>query len=100
MARLTGQSPVSLVVLNVAEVDSEPDWLAEAEDYLETRGVTAPLVPAPGNVPTAILTTADDVVCDLIIMGGYTARPIHEVVLGSKVDQVLRESHRPILVCR
>jgi nucleotide-binding universal stress UspA family protein len=74
--------------------------LAEAESYLETRGVTATLMPTQGHVPTAILTIAADEACDLIVMGGYTATPIREVVLGSMVDQVLRESRRPILVCR
>lgn len=99
-AYLAGQWPISLVVLNVSEADDEPDRLAEAQGYLETRGVTATFMPAQGNVPTAILTTAADEACDLIVMGGYTAKPVREVVLGSTVDQVLRESRRPILVCR
>jgi nucleotide-binding universal stress UspA family protein len=33
-------------------------------------------------------------------MGGYGFSPLVEVVLGSAVDQVLRESSRPVLVCR
>jgi len=33
-------------------------------------------------------------------MGGYGASPVVEVVLGSVVDQVLRESHKAMLVCR
>jgi nucleotide-binding universal stress UspA family protein len=36
----------------------------------------------------------------LIIMGGYGLRPELEFVLGSVVDQVLRESASPVLVCR
>jgi nucleotide-binding universal stress UspA family protein len=33
-------------------------------------------------------------------MGGYGRRPELEVVLGSAVDQVLRESRSPVLICR
>ena len=37
---------------------------------------------------------------DLIIMGGYGLSPVLEVVLGSAVDQILRASRRPMLICR
>ena len=37
---------------------------------------------------------------DLIIMGSYGLSPVVEIVLGSTVDQVLRESSLPVLICR
>jgi len=33
-------------------------------------------------------------------MGGYGLSPVLEVVLGSGVDQVLRTSRQPMLICR
>jgi len=33
-------------------------------------------------------------------MGGYGFSPVLEVVIGSSVDQVLRESRQPVLICR
>jgi nucleotide-binding universal stress UspA family protein len=33
-------------------------------------------------------------------MGGYGYSPLLEVMLGSTVDQVLRESSLPTLICR
>jgi len=33
-------------------------------------------------------------------MGGYGFSPVLEVVLGSAVDQVLREARGAVLVCR
>jgi nucleotide-binding universal stress UspA family protein len=36
----------------------------------------------------------------LIIMGGYGFSPVMEIVLGSAVDEVLRTSRRPVLICR
>jgi nucleotide-binding universal stress UspA family protein len=33
-------------------------------------------------------------------MGGYGFSPVLEVVLGSAVDQVLRTSWKPMLICQ
>jgi len=37
---------------------------------------------------------------NLIVMGSYGYNPVLEVVLGSAVDQVLRSSQHPTLICR
>jgi nucleotide-binding universal stress UspA family protein len=52
------------------------------------------------TVSSAILTAAQDHDCDLILMGGYGHSPVVEVVLGSAVDEVLRSSRQPVLICR
>jgi len=46
------------------------------------------------------LDAAQENGCDLIVMGGYGFSPVVEIVLGSAVDQVLRESQHPVLICR
>jgi nucleotide-binding universal stress UspA family protein len=46
------------------------------------------------------MRTAEEHECDLIIMGGYGFSPVMEIVLGSAVDEVLRASRRPVLICR
>ena len=51
-------------------------------------------------VPDAIIQTVDDLHCDLILIGGYGKTPVLEMLLGSTVDEVLRVSQVPILVCR
>jgi nucleotide-binding universal stress UspA family protein len=71
-----------------------------AREYLESRGVEAQWVSEPGAVPEIVLQVAQDYALDLLMMGGYGHRPLVEAVLGSAVDQVLRESARPVLVCR
>ena len=38
--------------------------------------------------------------CNLIFMGGYSKPPVIDVVFGSPLDQVLRESPVPVLICR
>ena len=62
--------------------------------------MSAVFVQADGHVPAAILQAAEEHTSDLILMGGYGHSPVVEVVLGSTVDQILRESRQPVLVCR
>ncbi|MFQ5407582.1 MAG: universal stress protein [Anaerolineales bacterium] len=73
---------------------------ARARSYLASLGLTAKYVSCLGNVTEAIMTTAQDRRCDVIVMGGYGRRPVLEVVIGSTVDSVLREAWIPVLVCR
>jgi nucleotide-binding universal stress UspA family protein len=98
---LGGRWVSSLTVIVVEEnrrVDA--DRLDRARSYLEGRGVTASYVEAAGPIADAILETAETRGCDLILMGGYGHGPVLEVMIGSTVDQVLRESGSPVLVCR
>jgi nucleotide-binding universal stress UspA family protein len=37
---------------------------------------------------------------NLIVIGSYGFNPLVEIMLGSSVDQVLRESSVPVLLCR
>jgi nucleotide-binding universal stress UspA family protein len=100
-AYLSGRWHVPLVVLTVAEDDSEKEALqADAKSYLEKRNVQALFVQKTGSVGETILETAENQGIDLIIMGGYGRSKIKDLVLGSSVDQVLRESKQAMLICR
>jgi nucleotide-binding universal stress UspA family protein len=99
-AYLSSQWTIPLAVVTVEENGrTTSETLAQAHAYLETHSVQATLVQASGSVAEAILKTADEHRSDLIIMGGYSFRPVLQVMLGSTVDQVLRESDKPILIC-
>jgi nucleotide-binding universal stress UspA family protein len=106
---VAGSWAIPLVVVTVKDTkgtkDGEGDratsqTLARAREYLESHGVQATCVVESGPVAEAVLRTADEHQSDLIIMGGYGSSPVLEVVLGSAVDQVLRASRRPMLICR
>jgi nucleotide-binding universal stress UspA family protein len=99
-AYLAGHWGAWLVVMTVIESEGDTGRLAQARDYLSARGVSATYVPGRGDVAQAILSTAEQQASDLIVIGGYGVRPMREVVLGSKVDQILRQAQRPVLVCR
>ena len=51
-------------------------------------------------VAETILRVCEENQSNLLIMGGYGYNPVLEIVLGSAVDQVLREAHKPMLICR
>jgi nucleotide-binding universal stress UspA family protein len=99
---LGGRWGTPLVVAAVSKGDgTAATALEEARVYLEEHGVGQVnyVKPSP-PVVEAILETAEGEGCDWLIMGGYGTAPVFEVVLGSVVDQVLRESNRPVLICR
>ncbi|MBL7063451.1 MAG: universal stress protein [Anaerolineae bacterium] len=98
---LAGRWDIPLVVVTVMERGRATlETLEHAQGYLETRGVQATFVKESGPVAEAILKTAQVHESNLIIMGGYGFSPVLEVVVGSAVDQVLRESRQPMLICR
>ena len=100
-AYLSGQWKLPLVVVTVIESGrATSDTQTRAQSYLESHEVQAAYVKASGPVAEAILRTADEHPSGLIIMGGYGFTPVLEVMLGSAVDQVLRESRRTMLICR
>jgi nucleotide-binding universal stress UspA family protein len=92
---------ISLTVVTVIETGrASVDMLAHAKNYLDRHKAQAVLLKESGPVAQAILKTAQAQQSDLLIMGGYGFHPVLEVMLGSTVDRVLRESRLPILVCR
>ncbi len=100
-AYLASRWQISLAVVSVLENSLvAQEALARAQAYLESREVGATYVQGRGSVAEVILSTAAEQDSDLLLMGGYGHSPVVEVVLGSAVDQVLRESRRPILICR
>ena len=94
-----------LVILTIADGGQiTTDTLAEAGEYAKSHGVRASLLlehgPEAGTVAGTILATAEAHDCDLILIGGYGHSPVVEVMLGSAVDDVLRASRQPVLICR
>jgi nucleotide-binding universal stress UspA family protein len=98
---LTVRWNIPLVVVTVIEMGrTTSDTLVRARSYLEAQGKQATFVKDHGPVPDVIVRAAEVHQCDLIIMGGYGFSPVMEIVLGSAVDELLRTSRQPILICR
>jgi nucleotide-binding universal stress UspA family protein len=100
-AYLAARWKLSLIVVTVIEyARTTLASLEYAEKYLHAKGIEAQFVKEQGQVASAILRTAEASDCDLIIMGGYGFNPVMEIVLGSAVDEVLRTTPNPVLICR
>jgi nucleotide-binding universal stress UspA family protein len=98
---LSGRWNISLAVVTVVENgDAGAETLIDAQRYLESHGVHATYVQERGSVPEMILKTAEEQKSNLIIMGGYGHSPMVAVIVSSKVDQMLRTSRQPMLICR
>jgi nucleotide-binding universal stress UspA family protein len=98
---LTLQWKIPLTVVAVIEGEHGPDSpLDPARQYIESHGATASYVEQSGPITESILRTAAEHSSDLILIGGYGFNALLEAVIGSTVDQVLRESKQPVLICR
>jgi nucleotide-binding universal stress UspA family protein len=95
---LAGQWHIPLVVISSGKEAAKS--LEDARDYLQSRDVQAAFVAKQGPAAEAILGTAEEHNCDLVVMGGYGRPPVAEVILGSTVDELLRTSRWPLLICR
>lgn len=100
-AYIAGQWKLPLFVLTVSDSrKAGQDILVQARDYLETRSIQAEYLLDSPPVADTVKWVSAEIACDLILMGGYGYAPILEILLGSQVDEVLRETFRPILICR
>jgi nucleotide-binding universal stress UspA family protein len=72
----------------------------DARSYLEGRKIRARYLRERGQPGEVILQAARVQRSSLLLMGGYGFSPLVEMVLGSTVDRVLRESDIPILICQ
>ena len=90
-----------MVVVTVVENGRDVEAIqVRAQTYLEEHGLHATFVQKESPAAEAILETVTEYKRDLLIIGGYGASPVLEIVLGSTLDQVLRTTRKPILICR
>jgi len=101
-AYIAGKWGTQLVVLTIEEELKDSSLIQDkAREYLDHCNITAQYIQSPpGDRAQQIIRMAEENHCDLILMGGYRASPVVEVVFGSVVDEVLRLSKTPTLLCR
>lgn len=99
-AYLVKQWQAQLVVVTAREKEApDPVIIDYARRYLELHEIEAEFKIGSGKAADVILETAVSHHCNLIIMGGYGAQPVVEVVLGSPVNAILRRTPVPVLIC-
>ena len=108
--------PISVVTVTEAWPPFELAPIAQYEDMTttvasnildkvaqiaESQGVTCELVHVRDQHPAeAIIATAKDKGCDLIIMASHGRRGMDRVLLGSQANEVLTYSKVPVLIVR
>lgn len=99
-AYMAGRWHIPLVVTTVKDNSRvTEDTLGSARKYLEDYGVQALFILKEGPVALSILETAQEHKSRLILMGSYGEPPLKEIALGSVVDELLRTSRIPVLIC-
>jgi nucleotide-binding universal stress UspA family protein len=86
--------------LTVLDEKLTAEEIADMRAYLDNNQVKPAYFESQPPVAEAIIQTVADQNCDLILIGGYGKTPVLEMLLGSTVDEVLRLSRVPVLVCR
>lgn len=99
-AYLASRWPMELTVVTVETDYTSAAALDAARAYLQQHGVAAQYELKEKPIADALLDTAVARNINFLIVGGFGFRPVKHVVLGSTVDQLLREFCHPILICR
>ncbi len=76
------------------------DNFEDALNYLQSQNIDANYIQTEDDIRDAILKVAQERENDLIILGGYSAAPVAEIVRDSNVNELLRSSRLPMLICR
>ncbi len=100
-AYLASRWQISLTVVSAGKDSIPQTALEQAKTYLTSHGVdNAAYVSHQKPVVESIVATAEAHNSNMLIMGGFSFRPVLSLVLGSTVDQIIREFRHPILICR
>lgn len=100
-AYLASRWPITLTVITVETEYTSVSTSDQARAYIEKYDIPNVSYVVRGKpIAEAILQTAEEHQCDMIIMGGFGFRPMLHLVMGSTVDQLLREFQHPMLICR
>jgi nucleotide-binding universal stress UspA family protein len=88
-------------IINSETVKAADEKLAVIERLAQPAGVQTEKVRQSNDHPwEAILKTAKDKQCDLIVMASHGRRGVSALVLGSETQKVLAHSSIPVLVVR
>jgi len=95
-----GQHARLALVQVVLDSEEIPVELVEAAELAASRGVDTTFDVLDGTPVDEIVTYADSIDADLVVVGSRGRRPLAGALLGSTSAGVLHESRRPVLVVR
>ncbi len=92
---------IPLSVISIGEEVDTKEIQVDAKKYLELHNVHADYILADSKNSTEVmLHFADQLKVDLLLIGGYSRNPVLEVLQGGDVDELLRQTRIPLIICR
>ena len=100
-AYVASQWKIQLDIITIGTDDLDGEIQEDAKYYLDRYNLNINYIFSKGDDPAKIiLSTVDELNIDLLLIGGYSHPPIVEVIKGSDVDEILRLSKIPLIICR
>jgi nucleotide-binding universal stress UspA family protein len=81
-----------------SQIEEAENHLRPVAERFETHGLKPEMEVRFGNPPAEILKAASEYGTDIIAMATRSRRGVARLMFGSVADQVLRESHVPVLL--
>ncbi|MBN2388341.1 MAG: universal stress protein [Anaerolineales bacterium] len=78
----------------------QPSTLDYPRAYLDLHELQAEFIHVEGPVDEVLHTMMHEHNLNLLLMGGYSISTLEEVLVGSAVNQMLRQQHWPIFFCK
>lgn len=72
------------------------DFLDLTKKHLDDNNIKTTV--AEGNIPTTIISVADELFADIIVMGSHSRRWLEKILIGSVTEEVLRHSPIPLFI--
>jgi nucleotide-binding universal stress UspA family protein len=100
-AYIAAKWSIPLSVISIGDEADTRDIQYDANQYMELHNIHADYVQANGvNNTDVILQYVDKLNVDLLLIGGYSRNPVLEVLQGGDVDELLRQTRIPLIICR
>jgi nucleotide-binding universal stress UspA family protein len=93
------RTPLTVLTIDDEALDAKAVQ-EDARSYLDSHEAGADFRIDTGDTTEAILKAAEQRSVDWLLLGGYSASPVVEVVVGSTVESLLRRCDLPMLICR
>jgi nucleotide-binding universal stress UspA family protein len=99
-AYLAGQWNITIDVISVGH-ENLVEIQDNARNYLDNLNVSGEFLRVESSKsPDEILKYVEQHNIDLLLMGGYSRNPLMEVIQDGDVDQLLRQTKIPMIICR
>jgi nucleotide-binding universal stress UspA family protein len=96
-----GVTSADIASYNDGREKAAEEMMAPIKATAEKMGIQADTVHVPGaRAATAILETAEQLGCNLIVMASHGRRGVKRLLLGSQAAEVVSSSTVPVLVIR